>query len=237
MTTRFAQEGGRPTAGEYYSGSGWYASMLACRRANTAARQHNRHDAGGGRQCEGHSGDWRAGTLPCRRVSTAADKHSGRWRRDGSEGTHPGDSWHASMLLCRRANTAARQLSGHGTGGGRQCEVAIPAVVGMRASPMPSCEHMGATAHSALAGTAVRAAFGYGVGKGRGPLRGSRSGIIGTCPVKGRSILGARRTFSNATAVREVPTFGPTRNATRPPTRDNLYTARLTISRADIYRA
>src|ERR1700722_18253218 len=118
--------------------------MLACRRANTAARptvgttlaedaSARAIQATGVRACS-HA------VVRARRQTSTVGAGEGTAVRGPIPAT-------AGTQACsgRRANTAARQLSRHGTGGGRQCEVAIPAVVGMRA------------------------AFGYGVGKGRGP--------------------------------------------------------------------
>jgi hypothetical protein len=151
MTTRFAQErGGRqPPA----------VRMQACSHAVVRTRRHGStttlaEDAG----ARGHSGDWRAGMFPCRRASTAADKHSRRWRRDGSEGPLPAT---AGMQACscavvrtrRRGSSVGTALAEDGSARG-----SFPAVVGMRACSMPLCEHIGATAHSALAGDSVGAA-------------------------------------------------------------------------------
>ena len=130
-------------------------------------------------------------------------------RRTAVEGAIPATAC-AGMLACRRANTAARTSTvcageaGDHPGDRLACGHA----------PMPSCEHSDATAHSALGGTAVGGGLWLLAWEGRDPLRGSRSEILGTCPIKGCSIFRKQDGFFDA-AYREVPTFGSNADATR----------------------
>jgi hypothetical protein len=192
MTTRFAQERGRPAAGEYHSSSGWHAGMLLCRRANTAARQHSRHGTGGGRQCEG--------AIPATGVRACS---------------------HAVVR-------ARRQTSTVGAGEGTAVRGPIPATAGTQACSYALVRTRGATAHSALGADSGRGSLWLRRGEGEGALcAGPEARLSALVRLKDARFGSKTDIFRRDSGKGSANIWsGPTRNATRPPTRDNrIYSA------------
>ena len=141
---------------------------------------------------------------------------------------------HARMPSCEHGGTTSTVGAGEGTA----VEGTIPATAGVRACSYALVRTRGATAHSALGADSGRGSLWLRRGEGEGALcAGPEARLSALVRLKVLD-LGARRTFSDATAVREVPTFGPVQRGTR---RGHLraitaYTARITFGRAYVYR-
>jgi hypothetical protein len=213
MTTRFGTRG-RPAGRQ----QGYHPAVVGMRACSYAVvREH-----GGANSIVG-TRHWRRaaveGAIPAKAGVRACPHAVVRTRRrdstvgtalpeDDSRGGHPGEGWRAGMPPCRRASTVSSE--GTAVRGPSRRQLACGH------APMPPCEHSGATAHSALGGTAVGQPLATAWGRGgtlcAGPKRDSRHSSE---LLKGARFFGSKTDFFRCDSGKGSAHIGPVQRETR----------------------